>query len=468
MSTAAHQGLVLAGAAIGLMLVFMALWGSRRERLSHPHPVDWALHVAALVWLIHLLVTTSLIFIDNKLPFAYITRLGYQVLIISITFFLLTSAGITGKGLGLMLVAQAVAGGAALHWSHRGGGNAQAQAWLAWIAINLLSTIGFTLAIAHRVYLTRSFPCWLALAGCLVGLGQSVDDLFQPVVDAPNGYILNHCFYAAFLLLIWHLVKQRVEGPGQHWGMTQEFQSSANLQTVTGFEGAHDMASVAVANERHRIAQDLHDGVGSQIVNILSSLDSDSPKDQVVALALEQCLDDLKMTVDAIDGADDNALEALGRLRYRVQHSLDKLGIRMLWKVEICGELEAVRGEQAQQVLRIAQESLTNVMRHANASVVGVVLRYVPETNSLLLEVRDNGRGIGRGKAGRTAGKGLEGMRQRAQAIAGVLRISSNAGAGTRVRFTLPLTENPAHAANLPPRAGLRPADATGQMHLPL
>jgi signal transduction histidine kinase len=446
MSTAGHQGLVqLASAAIGLMLVSMALWGSRRAWLSHYHPVDRALNVAALVWLIHLLVTTSLAFTDRKIPLAYITHLGYQVLIISVMFFLLTSAGIAGKGVGLMLVMQAVAGGAALHWYHRGG-NAQAQAWLAWVAINLLSVICFTLAVAYRVYLTRSFPCWLALAGSLIGLGLGVDDVL-PADDAQQSAMLLHYFYAAFLLVVWHLIKQRGEGPGQHRGTTSDFQSSSNLEDLTGFGATHDFAASAVASERHRIAQDLHDGVGSQIVNILSTLDSHSPHEQAVALALEQCLADLKMTVDAIDSANDNALEALGRLRYRVQHSLDKLGIRMLWKVEICGELEAVRGEQAQQVLRIAQECLSNVMRHANASVVGVVLRFVPETNSLVLEVHDNGQGIGRGRVGRTAGKGLKSMRRRAQTIGGELRISSRAGAGTRVRFVLPLAESSAQSS---------------------
>ena len=439
--------MALTGAAIGLMLVSLALWGSRRAWLGY-HPVDKALNVAALMWLIHLLVTTWLAFADSKLPVAYITHLGYQGLIISVVFLLLTSAGISSKEVYPLLAMQALAGCVALYLYHHRVGNAQTQAWQAWVAINLLSAVCFTGAVAYRVYLTRSFACWLALAGCLIGLGLGVDDLL-PADDVQHSVTLFHHFYAAFLLVMWHLIKQRVERPDQHLSMMSDFQSSANLDALTGYGEAHDIAASAVANERHRIAQDLHDGVGSQIVNILSSLDSHSPEQLAVALALEQCLADLKMTVDAIDGANDNALEALGRLRYRVQHSLDKLGIRMLWKVEICGELEAVRGEQAQQVLRIAQECLTNVMRHANASTVGVVFRFVPETNSLVLEVRDNGQGIVRNRARRSAGKGLEGMRRRAQTVGGELLISSKTGAGTRVRFTLPLTENPTQPSSL-------------------
>ena len=441
MLSTGHQGLVLAGAALGSGLAATALWGSRRAWSSHYQFVDKALNVAALAWLVCLLASTWLALSGKQLALAYITHLGNQLLVVSVTFFLLTCAGIAGKGVGLMLLAQALAGSAALYMYHLGG-NMQAQAWLAWIAINLLFALGFTAAVAYRLYLTHSFPCWLALAGSLIGLGLGIDGGLL-ADDARHSPTLLPQFYAAFLLVIWHLIKQRVEHYGQHLSMTPDFQNSSNLEPLSSFGAAHDMATSAVVNERHRIAQELHDGVGSQIVNILSSLDSRVPGQHLVALALEQCLADLKLTVDAIDSANDNALEALGRLRYRMQHSLDRLGIRMLWKVEICGELEAVRGEPAQQVLRIAQECLTNVIRHADASVVGVVLRFVPETNSLVLEVRDNGRGIGRSKAGRTGGKGLESMRRRAQLIGGELLISSKASAGTRVRLTLPLTENP-------------------------
>lgn len=461
-----HQGLVLTGAALGSGLAATALWGSRRAWLSHHQVVDKALNVSALAWLACLLASTWLVLSGKQLALAYITHFGNQLLVVSVTFLLLTCAGIAGKAVSLLLLAQALAGSVALYVYHLGG-NAQAQAWQTWIAINLLFALGFTAAVAYRVYLTHSFPCWLALAGSLIGLGLGFEGGLLADDERHSPTLLPQ-FYAAVLLVIWHLIKQRVDNHGQHLSMTPDFQSSSTLEPLSSLGAAHDIAASAVANERHRIAQELHDGVGSQIVNILSSLDSLAPGQHLVAMALEQCLADLKMTVDAIDSANDNALEALGRLRYRIQHSLDRLGIRMLWKVEICGELEAVRGEPAQQVLRIAQECLTNVIRHADASVVGVVLRFVPETNSLVLEVRDNGRGIGRGRAGRTGGKGLESMRRRAQLIGGELLISSKASVGTRVRLTLPLVENPVQAAQLPPQEAPDPADAARQMCLPL
>lgn len=440
MFNAAQQGLALAAAAIGIPLASLALSGSRKAWRHHHNPVDLAMGTAAGLWLVHLLVTTSLDFVAGnfpsvEVPSIYVARLGYQALMIGVGFFLLTSAGVASVRVYLLLVVQGVAGVVALHWPHWTGG-APAPAYEAWLAINLLSAMLLSAAVAWRVYLSRSYAAWLALAGCVIGLGLCIDQITL-ADNARRFATMSDDLYAAFLMVIWHLMTQRVGSPETRSASMHDFQHSTGFEPLTGFGPAHDAAVVAL--ERRRIAQDLHDGVGSQIVNILSSLDSHAPQQQAVALALEQCLVDLKMTVDAIDSADDNVLEALGRLRYRIQHTLDKLGIRMVWKVDVCDELEAVRGVQAQQLLRIAQESLSNVMRHAHASVVEVVCRFVPETQQLVLEVRDNGEGIARGKDGRPSGKGLEGMRRRAQCIGGELVISSKTGRGTRVRLVLPL-----------------------------
>lgn len=143
--------------------------------------------------------------------------------------------------------------------------------------------------------------------------------------------------------------------------------------------------------------------------------------------------------VDTIDAADGSVVDALGLLRYRVQHSLDKLGIRMIWKVDVEGPLQALRGDRALQVLRITQECLCNTMHHAQASEVEVVCCYVPESESMLLEVRDNGIGIAHREPGQPTGKGLEGMRLRALKLGGHLQIATKAKVGTRIRLLVPL-----------------------------
>jgi hypothetical protein len=67
------------------------------------------------------------------------------------------------------------------------------------------------------------------------------------------------------------------------------------------------------------------------LVNIIASLDTKLPQQQAVALALEQYLVDLKMMVVGIEDANVALIHALGSLRYRDQHSFEKLGIWMTW-----------------------------------------------------------------------------------------------------------------------------------------
>ena len=432
MSTSAHHSLMLASALIGTLLAIVALWGSWNAWRKHRNPIDLALAIAAVTWLGHLVVTNVIAFAGSSWQTAYVTDTGLQVLIISISSFLLTSAGLAGRGVTLALGAQAIAGGLALNWDHWGSSEQQAANDF-WIMLNLFAAVMMAAIIARQVCVTRDYRCWLALAGSVLGIGIGLDDILQGSGVVRIG-LLQH-FYAAFLLVMWHLVTYRADSS------ESVFEESSGFQKHSGFDqNPLDIAASAVAGERRRIAQDLHDGVASQLVSILSSLDDKAPQQHAVALALENCLLDLKMTVDAIDSGNDNVVEALGRLRYRVQHSLDKLGIVMSWKVDMCVELEEVRGEKAQQVLRIAQESLANVMRHANASTVEVVCRFVSENEHMVLEVRDNGSGIVRDQQGHPTGKGLTGMRRRAKATGGELMISSKLGSGTRVRFTLPLT----------------------------
>lgn len=290
-----------------------------------------------------------------------------------------------------------------------------------------------------------------------MGLALCADQLFVDDKSVRTGTVSQLAF-ALFLWVVWRITANQSITAAPIPSTGAEFPQSGNMTLLSDFGSPPNAAAAAlatVAQERRRIGQDLHDGVASQLVTLLSTLDSALPKDQRMALALEKCLVDLKMTVDALDVSTDNILDALGRLRYRVQHSLDKLGIQMLWRVEVRDELAAVRGEAALHTLRIAQESLSNVMVHAQASAVEVVCRYLLETDMLLLEVRDNGCGIARhrsaasgpaGQAGQSgligtapSGKGLINMRNRAKSMGGELTISSKLGAGTRVRLQLPV-----------------------------
>jgi signal transduction histidine kinase len=96
------------------------------------------------------------------------------------------------------------------------------------------------------------------------------------------------------------------------------------------------------------------------------------------------------------------------------------------------------------EILRVAQEAIHNVKKHAEASSLSVQLEYGPA--EIALEVRDNGRGFaaeqvsrnGKGPDSPAGHYGLTGMRERAAVIGGTLEVASEPGAGTTVRLRTP------------------------------
>jgi two-component system, NarL family, sensor histidine kinase UhpB len=91
-------------------------------------------------------------------------------------------------------------------------------------------------------------------------------------------------------------------------------------------------------------------------------------------------------------------------------------------------------------VYRVAQEALTNAIRHGGGRRAWLTLR--PMDRTLQLELRDDGRGFDVGAA--ADGAGLRGMRERAVLIGAMLAVESSPGAGTTVRLTLAPGSQPA------------------------
>jgi signal transduction histidine kinase len=92
--------------------------------------------------------------------------------------------------------------------------------------------------------------------------------------------------------------------------------------------------------------------------------------------------------------------------------------------------------ERATAIFRIFQESLTNIARHANASQVDI--RLSEDHGDVVLQVRDNGRGIGEEQVTTAKSVGILGTQERAHLLGGELTISGSAERGTMVRVRIP------------------------------
>jgi signal transduction histidine kinase len=99
---------------------------------------------------------------------------------------------------------------------------------------------------------------------------------------------------------------------------------------------------------------------------------------------------------------------------------------------------ESLSSTVQHQLLRIAQEAISNAVRHAKPTVVSVTLRW--DSSDLILQVKDNGSGITKHRLEQSEGVGLESMRERAAQIDAKLEIQTAAGQGTSIIVTVPVS----------------------------
>jgi len=204
--------------------------------------------------------------------------------------------------------------------------------------------------------------------------------------------------------------------------------------------GAHNARSLE--EERKRVARELHDELGQQLAALNLEVGVMGARSNAGALPQPQDWSDLRSRVGrltasmrrlvadlrpiALDAGVDAALEWLAAEFTR------NAGVPCRLSIDLGGR--SLDADIAIVVFRIAQESLNNVRRHAQARHVRMSLQFVG--NHWQLDVSDDGKGFDPKR--RHAGYGLLGMEERAGLVGGSLEISAQLGAGTSVRLTLP------------------------------
>jgi signal transduction histidine kinase len=179
-----------------------------------------------------------------------------------------------------------------------------------------------------------------------------------------------------------------------------------------------------LGEERDRIMRDMHDVVGSHLIAALSETERGGSQALAnIAVDLQMALEDLRLIIDSLEQVDNNLAVVLGMFRDRMKTRIASSGLEIRWQVE---ELPPVSGLQPQmilQILRILQEAITNVMKHARASTITVSARTESDSNGrrgASIEVTDDGVGF---SSDSPQGRGLSNMRHRAQTLGGTLDI---------------------------------------------
>lgn len=201
--------------------------------------------------------------------------------------------------------------------------------------------------------------------------------------------------------------------------------------------------------ERQRISRELHDETGQSLTALglgleaaMAELRTDRQQGldgrlRSLARVAAEAIEELDRLVLDLRPAQLDHLGLVATLRWYVTQVRFQSGVAT--RLSVRGEAKRLQPELETALFRIAQEALTNAVRHADASLVEVVLSF--EHDLLSLEVRDDGVGFDAEATNDVAPSslGLIGMRERAQLVGGVLVVRSRPGEGTQLSVTVPL-----------------------------
>ncbi len=303
--------------------------------------------------------------------------------------------------------------------------------------IYLLPTGRALLMFGERRGLALSLSVW-AVYGLNVLLDGWPDRLAEYF---PNYFSFFLAPYVAAVFMTLSTLRQAADRQRVQ-GLYDELRAAHDeLQALHG-----QAREAAVTEERNRLAREIHDSVAHYLTVIAVQLEAAEKlgesrpgraraEVQRARRLTVACLQEVRRSVAALRSATLEELALAGALRKLADEFSEATGIKVALELAVPEDLNPPP-DAALALYRVAQEGLTNVQRHAEASHVEVTLSLRKE--GVEVAVQDNGVGPRNGTNG-DGGFGLVGLRERVELLGGQLRFERAPAGGSRLRATVPM-----------------------------
>lgn len=189
------------------------------------------------------------------------------------------------------------------------------------------------------------------------------------------------------------------------------------------------------AQERRRIAADLHDDLGARLLSIAQAANTPTTTSNTAEMA-RQALDDMRLSVRGLSAEPAPAAQVMADWRSEVMQRLQAASIQVDWQADEPPADLLLDARTQVQLTRILRETISNLIRHAAASRGLVELRF--RTHSLVLRIHDDGKGLQQTSASIGSGHGLLNIERRARRLGGQHRFATSPLGGTLVEVTIP------------------------------
>jgi signal transduction histidine kinase len=322
---------------------------------------------------------------------------------------------------------------------------APAATWLLAVAVSFMDgqlivapVSAFIAAMIASFLLGNLSDARLARTGLvIVVFGAAIVVYNQP--SHPHGQFI---FISMLFAIVWFAGMALRERAGHA--------EAAELRATRAEQDREEAVRAAAAQERALIARELHDTIAHamsvmvlQVGAVRHKLPEAHAEHKNALRDVEQtgrtALTDMRLLLDAMRDAGGHGAELAPQPGLdRLDRLIDEIGRSGLpVRLQVTGDRCPLPGGLNISAYRIVQESLTNVLKHANASEAVVSLGYAPD--ELTIEVQDNGQGMALGN-GHRPGHGLIGIRERVRLYDGEMSTSTPGDGGFLLRVRLPLS----------------------------
>jgi signal transduction histidine kinase len=314
-----------------------------------------------------------------------------------------------------------------------------------------LAAIGLFGVSQFFVALRRSgdLATWLLTGAVVVAFLAGVHDLLM--ASSPHSlswlgeawvtqrlFLLHHAANLMLLCLAGVMTRRFVDTLKELGAMNRTLEAKVRERELALDQVFRERAQLMVASateeERQRIVLDMHDGLGSRLFTTLTRLERGAADSAEMSRSLRACIEDMRLLIDALAPGPQELSAAFASFRYRWDENLLALHLEARWSIADEVLVQPLGPNQVMQILQVLQEALTNVIKHARASQIGIAA-WIDLGGNTVFEVVDDGCGMPLGQAHR--GRGAISMRRRAERLGGTLIVDSSE-LGTRVVLTIP------------------------------
>ncbi len=318
---------------------------------------------------------------------------------------------------------------------------ATALAPLAYLFVLVMGITAFGCGLVNA-WRTRSRDAMVLAGWSILSMGMGVYDwlLQNNHVSVEGSFLGSYANVGAFFIFVYIMFQRYTRAIEEARQVNASLEQRLQAREAELNRSHALLREVAqrqtLSQERQRLMQDMHDGLGSSLVSALRVVEGGRLQDIQVAEVLKSCIDDLKLAIDSMEPVEADLLLLLATLRFRLGSRLESTGITLRWEISDVPTLDWLDPRNALHILRILQEAFANILKHAQASEIRVTT--AAGDGWVCVGITDNGKGFAVKEALGNGGKGLSNQRRRAQAIGGDVTFESSA-AGTRLTLRLPV-----------------------------